>query len=397
MPLTKRPSNNAKLETNRSAWTPLNHPLNNSQVFEERRQLIAKWFLRWSDSQRKAVLHDSVLSCAVEQLRFLSVSVSRRLPLQAADFSCLLPRVLCLYIFSFLDPRSLCRCAQVSWHWKSIVELDQLWMPKCLRLGWCVSSSPSPFEQGVWKRLYIQSVQELQIHLQQVSRAICFLFLLIQPPLKVPEGPAVSSDHAEPQRSVHINEERPASATQPPRTRSGSRLKKEKPVNAPPPWRGSDKHPKDTVRFNYLENLDPIQQALTAQTSGRAPTCSSTAELNGGRKKPLSEASYKLRKAKSLMLLTSSCRVQQPPAPPDPPHQTQTHPSLTSQTPEAPTLTKGTAISLLGLAQWNAGIRPRPVRPPLPRLSSEGLRASQRSHRSAPSKSVHLLCCFELI
>lgn len=97
------------------------------------------------------------------------------------------------------------------------------------------------------------------------------------------------------------------------------------------------------------------------------------------------------------MLLTSSCRVQQPPAPPDTPHQTQTHLSLTSQTPEAPTLTKGTAISLLGLAQWNAGIRPRPVRPSLPRLSSEGLRASQRSHRSAPSKSVPLLCCFELI
>lgn len=54
-----------------------------------------------------------MLSCSREQLRYLSVSVSGRLPLQAADFACLLPRALCLYIFSFLDPRSLCRCAQV--------------------------------------------------------------------------------------------------------------------------------------------------------------------------------------------------------------------------------------------------------------------------------------------
>lgn len=39
-------------------------------------------------------------------------------------------------------------------------------------------------------------------------------------------------------------------------------------------------------------------------------------------------------------------------------------------------------------SQWNAGIRPGPVRPPVPRLSKEGLRASQRSHRSTPSKPL---------
>lgn len=49
----------------------------------------------------------------------------------------------------------------MSWHWKSIVELDQLWMPKCVRLGWFISFSPSVFEQGVWKRHYINSVQEI--------------------------------------------------------------------------------------------------------------------------------------------------------------------------------------------------------------------------------------------
>lgn len=70
-------------------------------------------FDRWSDRQRREVLQDLVLGCSVEQLRFLCVRVSRQLPLQAADFTCLLPRTLCLYIFSFLDPRSLSRCAQV--------------------------------------------------------------------------------------------------------------------------------------------------------------------------------------------------------------------------------------------------------------------------------------------
>lgn len=48
------------------------------------------------------------------------------------------------------------------------MELDQLWMPKCLRLGWCISFSPSPFEQGVWKRHYIQTVQELRLKFLQV-------------------------------------------------------------------------------------------------------------------------------------------------------------------------------------------------------------------------------------
>lgn len=52
---------------------------------------------------------------------------------------------------------------KVSWHWKSLAELDQLWMPKCLRLGWCITFTPTPFEQGVWKRHYVETVQELHV------------------------------------------------------------------------------------------------------------------------------------------------------------------------------------------------------------------------------------------
>uniref|UniRef100_A0A3P8P458 F-box domain-containing protein n=1 Tax=Astatotilapia calliptera TaxID=8154 RepID=A0A3P8P458_ASTCA len=277
-------------------------------------------FDRWSDSQRKAVLQDLVLSCSVEQLRFLSLSVSRQLPLQAADFTCLLPRALSLYLFSFLDPRSLCRCAQVSWQWKSIVELDQLWMPKCLRLGWLLSSSPTPFEQGVWKRHYIQTVQELRLSV--------------------------------------LLEECPASTKQQPGSSSSTRLRQEKQPGAPPPWRDSDRRPKDTLRFNYLDNLDPIEQALRA---------------DDGKKKTLSEANYKLRKAKSLVNHSPFIIS------------TQTHPTWTSHSIADHPVTGESAERLLHLSQWNAGIRPKPARTPVPRLSVEGLRAFQRSHRSVPS------------
>ncbi|XP_044026343.1 F-box only protein 16 [Siniperca chuatsi] len=375
MPLAPRSSANcAKMQTKLSTWTPLNHPLSNSKVFEERRNLLAKWFDRWSDSQRKAVLWDFVLSCSVEQLMFLSLGVSRRLPLQAADFTCLLPRALSLYLFSFLDPRSLCRCARVSWHWKSIVELDQLWMPKCLRLGWCISFPPTPFEQGVWKRHYIHTVQELRLTSLQTASS--------QQQLVVPRVSAISSRHEDLSEVAFISEECPASSTQRLGSISRTELRKEKQPTAPPPWRDSDRRPKDTVRFNYLDNLDPIEQALRTQVKSRASTCrSNTWQPDDGSKKKLSEANYKLRKAKSLMFLSSNCRPQHPPPPP---HETQSRPSWAACSHDHP-VTEETAKSMLRLAQWNAGIRPGPARSAVPRLSVEALRASQRSHRSAPS------------
>ncbi|XP_042359903.1 F-box only protein 16 [Plectropomus leopardus] len=377
MPLALRTSaSGAKMQTKLSAWTPLNHPQSNSKVFEERRNLLAKWFDRWSDSQRKAVLQDFVLSCSLEQLMFLNRSVSRQLPLQAADFTCLLPRALCLYLFSFLDPRSLCRCAQVSWHWRSIVELDQLWMPKCVRLDWCINFSPTPLEQGVWKRHYIQTVQELRLSSLQAASS--------QQKFVVPHVSAVSRGHEDPSEVGLIGEERPASSTQVPGSISKTRLKNEKQLTAPPPWRDSDRHPKDTLRFNYLDNLDPSEQV---QVRSRASTCRSNTPKpdDDGSKKTLSEAHYKLRKAKSLMFLSSNCRTQNPPpSPPHHHHQAQSRPSWASRSHEHP-VTKETAKSMLRLPRWNAGIRPGPVRSAVPRLSAEALRASQRSHRSVPS------------
>ncbi|XP_028295811.1 F-box only protein 16 [Gouania willdenowi] len=367
MPQAPRPPpESMKMQTKLSSWTPLNHLVSNNKVFKERRSLLAKWFDRWSDTQRKTVLQDLVQSSSVEQLRFLSLSVSTHLPVQSADFSRVLPRVLSLYIFSFLDPRSLCRCAQVSWSWRNMVELDHLWMPKCLKLGWCISFCPSPFEQSVWKRHYIQTVQEMRLNMMKTASSQGQL--------------TVSADTGFTCRSSTV-EGRPASAAEPLNlssgSGSGSGLKKEfreRQTAAPPPWRNSDKHPKDIIRYNYLNNLDPMEEALRARTRGRS-SISTSALGDNHRRRTVSETNYKLRKAKSLMFLSSKCRPS-PPPPPPPPSSCLHHSSISSETPN---------MFLLHLARLNAGLRPPPVRTPVPCLSVEALRASQRSHRSPPS------------
>nr|XP_061806790.1 F-box only protein 16 [Nerophis lumbriciformis] len=358
MPQAPRsPASPAKLQTRMSAWTPLNHSPSNCKVFEERRSLLAKWFDRWSDRQRKLVLHDFVKRCSKEQLRYVDLCVSRQLPLQAADFTCLLPRAICLYIFSFLDPRSLCRCARVSWHWKSMVELDQLWMPKCLRLGWFMSFTPSVFEQGVWKRHYIITVQKMLLTAQ------------IEKQTTLPDVATVSSRHEDISLGVSLSEGLGRM--------SRSRLKREKHPPAHPPWRDSDKHPNDIVRFNYLDNSDQVH--IKSQS-----TTLSKKKADDGGQKTLSETSYKLRKVKSLMFLTSNSRPQQSLSPPSAHETPESRPHWASQIHSYPA-TKEEGEILLRQAQWNAGKRPGPVRTAVPRLSVGALRASQRSNRSIPS------------
>ena len=50
-----------------------------------------------------------------------------------------------------------------------MVDLDQLWMPKCLKLGWYLTFSPSIHESGMWKRLYIENMVALKSSLRNVS------------------------------------------------------------------------------------------------------------------------------------------------------------------------------------------------------------------------------------
>ncbi|KAJ0027031.1 hypothetical protein NQD34_018031 [Periophthalmus magnuspinnatus] len=238
--------NSAKLQTKRSAWTPLNHAPSNSQLFEERRVLLSKWFSNWTDSQKKTILQDLIQSCSLDQLMLLRLTLSRRLPLQAADFTCMLPRALSLYIFSFLDPRSLCRCAQVQikvilshntfalldWRWKNIVDLDQLWMVKCLRRGWFLDFSPTQFEVNVWKRHYISTVQRLRT--DSPHEELCL------------EDALLSEPHPESKNS--------STRKQKQANRSSLSL---------PPWRDADPRPRDIVRFNYLDNPHSVTEAWT--------------------------------------------------------------------------------------------------------------------------------------
>ncbi|XP_023406740.1 F-box only protein 16 isoform X2 [Loxodonta africana] len=262
----------SKMQTKMSTWTPLNHQLLNDQ------------FDKWTDSQRRRILTGLLERCSLSQQKFCCRQLQEKIPTEALDFTTKLPRVLSLYIFSFLDPRSLCRCAQVSWHWKNLTELDQLWMLKCLRFNWCINFSPTPFEQGIWKKHYIQMVKELHVTKPKTPPKDGFVIADVQP---------VASSTLEEKLSPS------------PAFRSSSSLRKK---NNPgekelPPWRSSDKHPTDIIRFNYLDNCDPIRQAWPGRRKKNEMTPDSSRQPHD-KKNKLQDKS-KLRKAQSLVSLNA--------------------------------------------------------------------------------------------
>ncbi|OBS68575.1 hypothetical protein A6R68_02886 [Neotoma lepida] len=208
-------------------------------------------FDKWTDSQRRRILTGLLERCSLSQQKFCCQKLQEKIPAEALDFTTKLPRVLSVYIFSFLDPRSLCRCAQVSWYWKSLAELDQLWMLKCLRFNWYISFSPTPFEQGVWKKHYIQMVRELHVTKPKASlRQKAVANSRTTPPK---DGFIVADVRPIPGNSL---EEKPSPSLA---LRSSSALRKKNNLGEKelPPWRSSDKHPTDIIRFNYLDNCDP--------------------------------------------------------------------------------------------------------------------------------------------
>ncbi|NXI21875.1 FBX16 protein, partial [Sterrhoptilus dennistouni] len=239
-----------RLQLQLSTWTPLNHQVMNDKASAHRisgfsapeTPIVFLFFSfyfqfdKWTDGQRRRILVDLLERCSLSQQKFCAKQLQARVPVEAVDFTTRLPRVLSLYIFSFLDPRSLCRCAQVSWHWKYLSELDQLWMLKCLRFGWFINFCPTPFEQGVWKKHYIEMVKELRVTRPKTPAKEEFIVIDVQP---------IKSDVPEGKLSVAGE--------------GTTRGKKEL-----PPWRSSDRNPTDTIRYNYLDNWDPIEQARQA-------------------------------------------------------------------------------------------------------------------------------------
>ncbi|CAK7321939.1 F-box only protein 16 [Vulpes lagopus] len=273
-----------KMQTKMSTWTPLNHQLLNDRVFEERRALLGKWFDKWTDSQRRRILTGLLERCSLSQQKFCCQKLQEKIPAEALDFTTKLPRVLSLYIFSFLDPRSLCRCAQVSWHWKNLTELDQLWMLKCLRFNWYINFSPTPFEQGIWKKHYIQMVKELHVTKPKTPPKDGFAIANVQPVTSRSPGEKQS----------------PASAF---RSSSSLRKKTHTAEKELPPWRSSDKHPTDIIRFNYLDNCDPIEQIWQGRRK-RHEMNPDFSRQSRDKKNKLQDRS-RLRKAQSLISVSA--------------------------------------------------------------------------------------------
>ncbi|XP_011357634.1 F-box only protein 16 isoform X1 [Pteropus vampyrus] len=323
-----------KMQTKMSTWTPLNHQLLNDQVFEERRALLGKWFDKWTDSQRKRILIGLLERCSLSQQKFCCRKLQEKIPAEALDFTTTLPRVLSLYIFSFLDPRSLCRCAQVSWHWKNLTELDQLWMLKCLRFNWYISFSPTPFEQGIWKKHYIQKVKELHV----------------TKPKTPPKNGLVIADVQPVPGSSPEEKQSPSSAF-----RSSSSLRKK---NHPgekelPPWRSSDKHPTDIIRFNYLDNCDPFEPIWQGRRKRHEMTPDASRQSHD-KKNKLQDRS-KLRKAQSLISLRAepSSLLQVPALLAWPPHRLAGLPA-----------TEATTNVLMQHLQRHSGLQSLPIQAP---------------------------------
>lgn len=223
-----------------STWTPLQDEETNARLFDERRQLVNKWFEKWTDDQRRMILDDIMVLSRPRQLTYTRSLVTKRFPAHHQDFTRVFPRVLCLYIFSFLDPRSLCRAGQVCWYWKFLSESDQIWMPKCLRFGWTPKHSPSPFESNVWKRVYSFNIQALQTM-----------------PVKDYSHQSVSG-YFDDQLSSRQNTTRSQSVRQHHSSTPHRRLEN-------PPWRANSRNPADTLRYNYLDNDDSALETLIAR------------------------------------------------------------------------------------------------------------------------------------
>ncbi|XP_061425167.1 F-box only protein 16-like isoform X1 [Lethenteron reissneri] len=321
----------AKMQTKFSTWTPLNHAPSNDKVFEERRELVAKWFERWTDTQRRRVLEEVLSFCSERQLRHCEALLSSALPQRALDPARALPRVLCLYIFAHLDPRSLCRAAQVCWYWRHLSESDCLWMPKCLRFGWSLGFSPTPFEQGLWKRHYIQAVHELHCLRPKTPPEEALVVADVQPlarPDSQAEGRLVPGS-----RSMMLTSARGGG------TRGSSREM--------PPWRASNPRPVDTLRYNYLDNDEPVDATKLARwrRGGPAPDMGRTSL--GPDSQPRS-TSGKLRKAQSLVALLSLDKAV----------------ATSGRQRPAWAGTRGETPPPLLDAQHNAGVRPAPARRP---------------------------------
>ena len=82
---------------------------------------------KWTDEQRRHIIEDLVHGSKLKQLQYAQFLVNEKVPMKQEDFTRVLPKVLSVYLFSFLDPRSLCRCSRVSLNIFFIYNLVSYW------------------------------------------------------------------------------------------------------------------------------------------------------------------------------------------------------------------------------------------------------------------------------
>ncbi len=165
-----------KFKTLHSSWTPLINKAANKTVFEERVDLVTNWFDLWNDKQRKWFLLNILSRCRPSQVCYIEDMFDNLGISERKDFTRVLPKYLSQHIFSYLSPKDLSRCSQVSSHWKYVSEQDEIWMPKCLKFGWYLPYTPSSRELGAWKSHYIDCVNS--INAKPLSK-VCKINLLL--------------------------------------------------------------------------------------------------------------------------------------------------------------------------------------------------------------------------
>jgi len=234
-----------------SSWTPQSNADAADHMFKERKELISKWWGNWNSPKRAEVMSTLIGQCTNKQVHLLQEKLDERFPTDRLDFSRDLPRSLTLKILSKLDPRSLSRCAQVSWYWKFISESDELWRPKCERFGWYPPYKPSQLEHGAWKHFYILKVQESGVKLV--------------PKAEIPNP---------------VESAREAKKTK----------KKQKPTKVwePPPWRSNAPRPGDINRNNYLDNSNFKKTRPMTSTHAKSRVSSSAVFSRPGTAKSMS-------------------------------------------------------------------------------------------------------------
>lgn len=113
--------------------------------FKSRLDTVKEWFTTFNDDQKNATLKALLGLCGQSQNHLLSVLLQPVLhehcPDNCQDWLSSLPSDLLMIIFSYLDPVSLLRCAQVCRAWRDATHDSYLWQRLCAQPRWRVSAA----------------------------------------------------------------------------------------------------------------------------------------------------------------------------------------------------------------------------------------------------------------